>query len=120
MASTAFYAQNAAGEHWLTGAGFTWGPLFTRMAQQVMDGTWEPTNDIGSLASGYAALAPYGPLVYEETKALVESSKASLISRSLEVFPGPIVTQHDRLARPRRHGSDFLVSGTGSASAGSR
>ena len=41
-------AQNAAGEHWLTGVGFTWGPLFTRMAQQVMDGTWKSTNDVGN------------------------------------------------------------------------
>jgi hypothetical protein len=44
-----------------------------------------------NLASGYAALAQYGPLVAEDTRALVESSKASLISGELQVFRRPIV-----------------------------
>ncbi|HEV7666168.1 MAG TPA: BMP family ABC transporter substrate-binding protein [Chloroflexota bacterium] len=83
-------ARNAAGDHWLTGVGFTWGPLFTKMATDVMNGTWKSTNDVGNLASGYAALAPYGPLVSEDTKALVETSKAALISGELQVFRGPI------------------------------
>ena len=100
-------AQNAAGDHWLTGVGFTWGPLFTRMAQQVMNGTWQSTNDVGNLASGYAALAPYGPLVSEDTRALIEASKASLISGELEVFRGPIVDNTGKVRVPEGQIANF-------------
>src|SRR5436305_14794967 len=68
-------AQRAAGENWLTGIGFTWGPLFTKFANDVIAGTWQSENVVGSLASGSATFAPYGPRVTEETKQLVEARK---------------------------------------------
>jgi basic membrane lipoprotein Med (substrate-binding protein (PBP1-ABC) superfamily) len=93
-------AQTAAGDHWLTGIGFTWGPLFTRMAQSVMNGTWQSTNDVGDLASGYAALAPYGPLVSDDTKALVEKTRAGFIAGDTQVFRGPIYDNTGQLRVP--------------------
>src|SRR5947209_7900839 len=42
--------QNVASNGWLTGIGFTWGPLFTEFAREVISGTWKSRNDIGSLA----------------------------------------------------------------------
>jgi basic membrane protein A and related proteins len=93
-------AQNAAGDHWLTGIGFTWGPLFTKMAQEVLSGTWHSSNDVGDLSSGYAQLAPYGPLVSEDTKALVDQTKAGLISGDVQVFRGPIVDNTGQIRVP--------------------
>jgi basic membrane lipoprotein Med (substrate-binding protein (PBP1-ABC) superfamily) len=84
-------AQSAAGSHWLTGIGFTWGPLFTRFVMQAIDGTWTSANDVGNISSGYATLAPFGPLVSDDTKALVQSATAGLASGELQVFRGPIV-----------------------------
>jgi len=82
--------REAAGDSWLTGIGFVWGPLFTRYAQEVMDGTWTSSNDIGTLADGYAQIAEYGPSVTDETKQLIEDARASLLDGSLEIFAGPI------------------------------
>jgi basic membrane lipoprotein Med (substrate-binding protein (PBP1-ABC) superfamily) len=93
-------AQSAAGDHWLTGIGFTWGPLFTRIAQSVVDKTWVSSNDVGNLASGYAQLAPYGPLVSDETKALVDKTKLGLMSGDIQVFRGPIYDNTGQLRIP--------------------
>ena len=82
--------RNAAGDTWLTGIGFTWGPLFTKFARDVIDNTWRPENVVGNLATGSAALAPYGPRVSEGTKQLVETRKAELIAGTRKVFQGPI------------------------------
>jgi hypothetical protein len=50
---------------------------------------------------GYnAALARYGPLVAEDSRALIESSKASLISGELQVFRGPIVDNTGKVRWP--------------------
>jgi basic membrane lipoprotein Med (substrate-binding protein (PBP1-ABC) superfamily) len=83
--------QGVASKGWLTGIGFTWGPLFTKFAQDVLNGTWKSENVIGGLDKGYAALAPYGPLVPDDAKKLVDQKKADLISGKLKVFQGPIV-----------------------------
>lgn len=83
--------QSVAGNGWLTGIGFTWGPLFTKFAKDVMAGTWKSQNVVGSLDQGYAAIAGYGAGVPADVKQLVDQKKADLISGKLQVFPGPIV-----------------------------
>ena len=83
-------AQRAAGDTWLTGIGFTWGPLFTKFATDVINGTWRSENVVGNLASGSATFAPYGPLVREDTKQLIEQRKAELIAGTVQIFQGPI------------------------------
>lgn len=83
--------QSVASTGWLTGIGFTWGPLFTRYAEEVMAGTWKSTNDVGDISKGYAAIAPYGPSVSEETKTLIDGLKADIVSGKLAIFQGPIV-----------------------------
>jgi basic membrane lipoprotein Med (substrate-binding protein (PBP1-ABC) superfamily) len=82
--------QDVAGPGWLTGIGFVWGPLFTQFANNVIGGTWTSTNDVGTIAQGYAELAPYGADVTDQTKATVDQAKADLISGSLQIFQGPI------------------------------
>lgn len=100
-------AQKAAGDHWLTGIGFTWGPLFTRMARAVISGSWQSGNDVGDIASGYAQLAPYGPMVSEDTKATVEQTKAGLNSGEVQVFRGPIFDNSGQLRVPDGQVADF-------------
>jgi basic membrane lipoprotein Med (substrate-binding protein (PBP1-ABC) superfamily) len=93
-------AQSVAGNGWLTGIGFTWGPLFTKVAKEVMAGTWKSVNDVGTLAQGYAGIAPYGPDVSDATKQLVQQDKASLISGQLQIFKGPIVDNKGKVRIP--------------------
>ncbi len=75
---------------WISGIAFTWGPLYTRFAQQVMDGTWKSENLLGSLGSDYLTIAPFGPAVPAEAVKLVNAKKQEFISGKLEVFQGPI------------------------------
>jgi basic membrane protein A len=89
--------QSVAGKGWLTGIGFTWGPLFTKSAQDVLNGTWKSENVVGALDKGYATIAPYGPAVTDETKKLVDQKKADLISGKLKVFQGPIVDSEGKV-----------------------
>jgi basic membrane lipoprotein Med (substrate-binding protein (PBP1-ABC) superfamily) len=93
-------AQSAAGENWLTGIGFTWGPLFTKFATDVINGTWTSQNIVGDLATGSATFAPYGPRVTQDTKQMVEGRKADLISGTLQVFQGPIYDNTGALRVP--------------------
>jgi basic membrane protein A and related proteins len=89
--------ESVAGNGWLTGIGFTWGPLFTKFAKEVMAGTWKSRNIVGSMQEGYTAIAPYGPRVNDATKQLVEQTKAGLISGKLQIFRGPIVDNQGKV-----------------------
>jgi basic membrane protein A len=82
--------QDVAGDGWLTGIGFVWGPLFTQVANDVINGTWQSANKVGTLEQGWTALAPYGPNVTDPAKQLVEQKKTELISGDLQIFKGPI------------------------------
>jgi len=98
-------AQSAAGENWLTGIGFTWGPLFTKFATDVINQRWKSENVVGNLATGSATFAPYGPRVNDDTKQLVELRKADLIAGALQVFQGPI---YDNAGNLRVAAGEFL------------
>jgi basic membrane protein A len=45
------------------------------------------------MADGMVNLAPFGPSVSDETKALIEERRAGIIDGSFAVFPDPIVDQ---------------------------
>ena len=92
--------QSVAGNGWLTGIGFTWGPLFTQFANDVIAKTWKSQNIVGSLQQGYNAIAPYGPGVSDPTKQLVEQDKTDLISGKLQIFKGPIVDNEGKVRIP--------------------
>jgi len=106
-------AQSAAGENWLTGIGFTWGPLFTKFATDVINQRWKSENVVGNLATGSATFAPYGPRVSDDTKQLVELRKADLIAGTLQVFQGPIYDNAGNLrvaAGESLSGDDLLTN----------
>jgi basic membrane lipoprotein Med (substrate-binding protein (PBP1-ABC) superfamily) len=112
--------QDAAGDGWLTGIGFTWANLFTRFAKDVMAGTWKSENNIGTLAEGYAAIAPYGPGVSADTQAKVDAAKAKIISGDLDVFTGPITDNKGNVVIPEGEvgnigellgATDYLIEG---------
>jgi basic membrane lipoprotein Med (substrate-binding protein (PBP1-ABC) superfamily) len=83
-------AQKFAPKGWISGVAFTWGELYTRMAKQVMDGTWKSENILGDLNSDYLTIAPFGPGVSADTVKLVNTEKQEFISGKLNVFQGPI------------------------------
>ena len=75
---------------WISGIAFTWGPLYTCFANQVMNGTWKSENLLGNLGSDYLTIAPFGPAVPAEAVKLVNEKKQEFVGGKLEVFRGPI------------------------------
>ncbi|MBM7855911.1 basic membrane protein A [Desulfohalotomaculum tongense] len=77
----------------LTSAVWNWGPYYVETVKAVKEGTWKSGSYWGGLKEGVVGLAPYGPMVAEETKQLVEAKKQEIIAGKWDVFTGPIKDQ---------------------------
>lgn len=77
-----------AGEVWLTGVSWNWGPMMEDLVKQIQAGTWEPSHVRSDLAGGAAVLDPFGPKAPEALAA-----KERIVSGDLDIWAGPIVTQ---------------------------
>jgi basic membrane lipoprotein Med (substrate-binding protein (PBP1-ABC) superfamily) len=75
---------------WLTGVAYTWGPLYTRIVESVLDGSWKSEHIRAGIESDFLTLAPFGPSVDEETQQQIAEAKEKLISGELQIFAGPI------------------------------
>jgi basic membrane protein A and related proteins len=82
-------ARALAPKGWVTGLGFTWGPFMTETAKSVAAGAFKPAMVRQGLGEGMMAIAPFGPAVPEETRALVLAA-ADKIAKGFNPFTGPI------------------------------
>lgn len=111
--------QQFAPEGWLTGVAYTWGDLYTKLTDEVMEGAWTSEHIRGGMESGFLELADYGPAVSEETKALIEEKQAAIVSGELQIFAGPITDNDGALRIPENEAggielldtTDWLVEG---------
>ena len=78
---------------WLTAPIWDWGPYYLTTAEAVQAGTWVPEAYYGNMADGMVNLAPFGPSVSDETKALIEARMQEIIAGTFAVFADPIVNQ---------------------------
>ncbi|MCB9079597.1 MAG: BMP family ABC transporter substrate-binding protein, partial [Anaerolineaceae bacterium] len=85
---------------WLTGVAYTWGDLYTKLTQEVMDGTWKSEHIRGGMESGFLTLADYGPSVTEETKTLIAEKEAAITAGELQIFAGPILDNEGAIRIP--------------------
>lgn len=93
-------AQQFAPEYWISGAGFTFGDLFTFFANGVIDGTWAPIFLRCGVADGCMAIAPFGPKVPQDVQDQVNTLIDELNAGTLVVFEGPIVDQDGTVRIP--------------------
>ncbi|AET69970.1 putative ABC-type transport system, periplasmic component/surface lipoprotein [Desulfosporosinus orientis DSM 765] len=77
----------------LTSAVWNWGPYYEKVVKSVMDKTWKSDQYWGPMSDGIVDIAPYGPMVSDETKQLVADAKAKIVSNKWDVFTGPIKDQ---------------------------
>lgn len=82
---------------WLTASLYNWGPYYTQRVQAVLDGTWETGEYYGDIADGFVSLAPFGDLVDEETRALIEQRQEELASGEFYELTGPLYDQDGEL-----------------------
>lgn len=91
-------ASALAPKGWLTGSEWDWGPLYTKMIQNIVDGKFTGSAYNANFRVGLKTgdnpfvQSPYGPSVTAETKKLVDEAKAK-ISKDGSPFLGPVVDQ---------------------------
>lgn len=79
------------GDVWLTASSYHWEIYEIPRIQQVLDGVWTAGNYYGNLSDGFITLAPFGDLVSEETRALIEAKAEELSAVTGSQFTGPIM-----------------------------
>ncbi len=93
-----------APKHWLTGAVWNWGPLYTSMVTALQAGQWNagPYNGRyrAGLKDGLVGLAPFGASVPGEVQTLVLKRKQAIIDGTLSPFEGPIKDQDGQVRIP--------------------
>ncbi|MGE4291604.1 MAG: BMP family ABC transporter substrate-binding protein [Desulfovibrio sp.] len=78
----------------LTAAIWNWGPLYMETVEQIRDGIWKGGQSLWyGMEHGTVDIAPFGPMVPEDVKALVAEKKAELVKGNDFVFRGPIKNQ---------------------------
>ena len=85
--------SDRAGDVWLTGVSWNWGPMMQELVEEIHAGTWEPSHVRGDLASGNAVLDPFGPKVPEEVTQEVLQLKDQILAGEFDIWAGPIVNQ---------------------------
>jgi basic membrane lipoprotein Med (substrate-binding protein (PBP1-ABC) superfamily) len=85
--------SDRAGDVWLTGVSWNWGPMMEDLVKQIHAGTWEPSHVRSDLAGGAAVLDPFGPKVPEALRAEVLAAKERILAGELDIWAGLIVTQ---------------------------
>lgn len=69
-----------------------WAPYYVSRVKSVLDGSWKSGAIWGGLDSGLVQMAPYSNMP-EEVKALASKTEASIKSKTLHPFAGPISDQ---------------------------
>ncbi len=107
------------GDTVLTGPVWDWAPKYIDIVRQIQAGTYQSESFYGHLADGSFDLAPFSPLVSEETKQLVEQRKQQMIDGTFNIFCGPLVSAAGVEILPEgkcmtvgeRLGMDFFIEG---------
>ncbi|PIE58037.1 MAG: BMP family ABC transporter substrate-binding protein [Desulfobulbus propionicus] len=77
----------------LTSAVWNWAPYYTKVVNEVKNGTWQSGADWLGMQDGIVDLAPLGPMVPEAVQQKVAATKAAIIAGKEKVFTGPIKDQ---------------------------
>jgi basic membrane protein A and related proteins len=84
----------------LTSAVWNWGPYYVKVIDAVKKGTWKSEQYWGAMGDGIVDIAPYGPMVKDDTKKLIEDAKAKIVKGELDIFAGPINDQSGQVKVP--------------------
>ena len=113
------YLPDVAPKALLTAPIWNWGILYKKIAEDVRNGTWKSEAIWWGMKEGLLKMAPYGSMVPDDVKALVEAKKAEILAGTFDVFVGPIKdnTGTERVAAgvtmtdPEKLSFDWLVEG---------
>ena len=100
-----FNQSSMAPHGFLTGAEWTWGTVYRRLAEMIHDGKSVTDGGIprrltGTLKDEFCRLSPFGPSVTESSRARVAAAKAAILNGSLEIYRGPLRDNEGRIVIP--------------------
>jgi simple sugar transport system substrate-binding protein len=95
----------------LTATTHVWGAFYTKIAQEVLAGTWKPTNVWGGIKDGMIKLAPLNPAIPKDVVDLVGQAEKDIASGKLHPFTGPVKdnTGKERVPAGQTMGDDKLA-----------
>ena len=116
-------ASSLAPKGWLTGSEWNWGPMYTDIVTTVLDGGFAASKYNGDYRVGLQTgdnpfvQSPFGAGVTDETKALIDTAKATITKDG--IFKGPLIDQSGKEVIPagttldyaKVEQMDFLVKG---------
>jgi len=83
-----------------------WGGYDTRAAQEVINGTWKPTQVWGGIKEGMIKLEDIGPMVPGDVKKVVAEKQAEIVAGKLTPFDAPVKTNDGKVVIDKGHLSD--------------
>ena len=83
------FAPNA----FLTAPIWNWGPLYSKIAQEVKDGSWKSSSIWWGLKEDLVRLASISDKVPADVQALVSEKTTAIIAGELHPFAGPVIDQ---------------------------
>jgi basic membrane protein A and related proteins len=86
-------ASSAAPNGWITGAIWNWGPVYSELVQEILDGTYKSSVFFGGLSEGFVKLAPFGAAASTELQKVVNDAVEEMRAGTLNPFEGPIKDQ---------------------------
>ena len=81
----------------LTANVFNWGIYYKHVYNLVKEGKWEASSDWWGIETNAVDLSPYGEMVPQRTRQMVDAVKDKLIEGKFRVFTGPIHNQAGEL-----------------------
>ncbi|QDR81627.1 BMP family ABC transporter substrate-binding protein [Sporomusa termitida] len=84
----------------LTGPVWNWGPYYVKTVKAILDKSWKSEQYWGSMAENLVDLGPYGPMVAEDTKAVIAKKKEEIVKGQWDVFTGPLTDQQGNVKVP--------------------
>ena len=81
----------------LTAIVHQWGGYYTKVAQQVLDGTWRARPAWGGMKDGFVQLSPLNASVPKNAATLFEARKREIVAGRFQPFSGRIVDSEGRV-----------------------
>jgi simple sugar transport system substrate-binding protein len=89
--------RNAGPTAQLTAIVDNWAPYYIERVQDVIDGTWEPTDTWGGIESGMVEMAPFSDRIPEDVRAEAQATADAIAAGELHPFTGPLNKQDGSL-----------------------
>ena len=81
----------------LTAVTHHWGKFYTRVAREVLAGTWKSSSVWGGIKAGMIKLAPLSKAVPADVAALVKAKEQAIAAGTLHPFQGPVKDQQGKV-----------------------